>query len=145
MKKGFDYIGVGICAFCHDGKGNVVLVKRSNNARDEHGRWDIVGGGIEFGDTVEDTVHKEIKEELDTEVLGYEFLGYFDAHREYEGKQTHWVQLAFKVLINRERARIAEPHKFDDIGWFTLDALPSPMHSQFPKFFQKFKDKLKTA
>lgn len=145
IKKGFDYIGVGICAFCHDGTGKFVLVKRSMNARDEHGRWDIIGGGIEFGDTVDQTLIKEVKEEIDADVIKYEFLGFFDAHREQNGKQTHWVQLCFKVQVNPNQVKINEPHKFDDLQWFTLDSLPDPMHSQFPKFRAKFEDKLKTA
>jgi 8-oxo-dGTP pyrophosphatase MutT (NUDIX family) len=142
MKKGTDYIGVGVCCFCHDGKGNVVLIKRSVNARDEHGRWDIVGGGIEFGDTPEETVRKEVKEELDADVLDFEFMGFFDAHREHEGKPTHWVQLAFNVLVDPKQVKINEPHKFDDLGWFNFETLPTPMHSQFPKFREKFGDKL---
>lgn len=121
------------------------MVKRSNNARDEHGRWDIIGGGIEFGDTPEETIKKEIKEELDADVLDYEFLGYFDAFREQNGQPTHWVQLAFKVLVDPKQVKINEPHKFDDIGWFTLESLPAPTHSQFPKFRNKFEAKLKTA
>jgi len=143
MKKGFDYIGVGICAFCHDGNGKFVMVKRGQNARDEHGNWDIIGGGIEFGDTVEETIKKEIKEELDADVLKTEFLGYFDAHREYEGKPTHWVQLAFKVQVDPQQVKNNEPHKFDELGWFDWETLPEPRHSQFPRFFEKFEDKLK--
>jgi 8-oxo-dGTP diphosphatase len=143
MQKGIDYIGVGICAFCYDGNGKFVMVKRSNNARDEHGRWDIIGGGIEFGDTVEQTLVKEIKEELDADVKQFEFLGYFDAHREHNGKPTHWVQLAFKVLIDPKQVKINEPHKFDDLGWFDWDHVPSPTHSQFPRFIEKFGDKIK--
>jgi 8-oxo-dGTP diphosphatase len=145
MKKGIDYIGVGICAFCHDGKGNFVLLKRGQNARDEHGNWDLVGGGIEFGDSIETTIRKEVKEELDADVLKIETLGHFDAHREYQGQPTHWVQLAFLVQVDPKLVKLNEPNKFDEIGWFTLNALPSPLHSQFPKFFSLFKDKLKTT
>lgn len=145
MQKGIDYIGVGICAFCHDGNGKFVMVKRSQNARDEHGKWDIIGGGIEFGDTIEETIKKEVKEELDADILDYEFLGYFDAHREQNGKPTHWVQLAFKVKVDPKQVKLNEPHKFDDLAWFTLDTLPEPIHSQWPKFRNKFEDKLKAA
>ncbi|MBI2125690.1 NUDIX domain-containing protein [Candidatus Woesearchaeota archaeon] len=142
MKKGFDYVGVGVCCLCHDGKENIIFLKRGKNARDEHGNWDIVGGGIEFGDSIENTIHKEVMEELGSEVISYEFLGYFDAHREYDGQPTHWVQLAFKVLVNPEKVKLNEPHKFDEMGWFRLNSLPSPIHSQFPKFLEKFRDKL---
>ena len=41
------------------------MSKRSVNARDEHGKWDIGAGGIELGQTVEETLEKEIKELAD--------------------------------------------------------------------------------
>ena len=69
MKRGEDYTGVAVVYFCHDGKGNFLLNKRGVNCRDEHGTWDPGGGGIEFGDTVENSLRKEIKEEYCTDVI----------------------------------------------------------------------------
>lgn len=142
MRQGSDYIGNSVVYFCHDGKGNVLLAQRSKNTRDEQGNWDIGGGGIEFGDLAVETLKKEIKEEYCADVLGYEFLGYRDVHREHDGKKTHWIVLDFKVFINREQAKVGEPHKFDNLGWFTLENLPTPVHSQLPIFLEKYKDKL---
>ncbi len=143
MKKGEDYIGVGVVYFCHDGKGNFVMAKRSENCRDEIGNWDIGGGGVEFEDTIEDTLKKEIKEEYCSDVLNFEFLGYRDVHRENNGKKTHWLALDFKVLVDPKIVAIGEPHKFSDIGWFQLDKLPPRIHSQLPKFLELYSDKLK--
>ena len=75
MIKGLDYTGITIVYICHDGAGKYLLNKRSKNCRDEQGRWDCGGGGLEFSDTVEDTLKKEIMEEYCTEVKQYEFLG----------------------------------------------------------------------
>lgn len=142
MRKGVDYTGVTVVYFCHDGEGNVLMAKRGTNCRDEHGRWDIGGGGLEFGTTVEDTIRREIREEYGADVLGHEFLGYRDVHREHDGSATHWVALDFKVRIDRSQAVNGEPHKFDEIGWFRLDALPGPVHSQFPAFLELYRDRL---
>lgn len=144
MKKGEDYIGVTISFFCHDGTGEYVLTKRSTNCRDEHGRWDFGGGSLELHDTVENTLAKEIEEELCTDIISYEFLGYHDVHRENEGTKTHWISLDFKVLVDRSKVRNGEPHKFDEIGWFTLDALPAPLHSQAPIALELYKDTLRS-
>ncbi len=145
MQRGIDYVGVAVVYFCHDGKGNILLAKRGIKTRDEQGNWDIGGGGIEFGDTVENTLRKEIKEEYCTDVLDYEFLGYRDVHRENNNnrKKTHWITLDFKVFIDRKKAKNGEPHKFDEIGWFTFKNLPSPVHSQLPNFLKLYKDKIK--
>lgn len=81
---------------------------------------------------------KEIKEEYCAEVLNYEFLGYRDVFRSQNGAKTHWLALDFKVLVNRELVANGEPHKFDEIKWFTLDNLLNNLHSQLPVFFQKY-------
>lgn len=119
------------------------MAKRSNNARDEHGRWDIGGGGIEFGDTIENTVRKEIQEEYCTDVLNSEFLGYRDVHREHQGRPTHWVALDFKVRVDPVKVTNGEPHIFEEVKWFTFDALPKNLHSQLPNFFNLYDRKLK--
>ncbi len=142
MTKGFDYIGNSVIYFCHDGQGNVLFAKRSQNARDEKGIWDIGGGGIEFGETVEQTLRKEIKEEYNADVISFEFLGFRDVHREIDGQKSHWIALDFKVLIDPSGVKIGEPEKFDEIGWFTIDNPPQPGHSQFPEFLEKYREKL---
>ncbi|MCE9549207.1 NUDIX domain-containing protein, partial [Candidatus Nomurabacteria bacterium] len=137
MQKGFDYTAVGVVYFCHDGAGNVLFNKRGVNCRDEQGTWDIGGGALEHHDAVEDTLRKEIKEEYGTDVLEYEFLGYRDIHKETNGKKTHWVILDFKVLVDKNKAKNGEPHKFDAVEWFTLSNLPSPLYPQLPGFLEK--------
>lgn len=142
LKKGQDFIGVTVVYFCHDGKGKFLMAKRSQNARDEHGRWDIGGGGLDFGSTVIDQLRQEISEEYCTDVLEHEFLGYRDVHREHQGHPTHWIALDFKVKVDPSKAAIGESHKFDEIGWFTLGKLPEDLHSQLPEFLEKYQEKL---
>lgn len=142
MRKGIDYTGISIVFFCHDGNGNYLLNKRSSNCRDEHGCWDPGGGGLEFGDDVIQTLKKEIEEEYCTEILEYEFLGYRDVHRKNNGKKTHWIALDFKVLVDRSKVKNGEPHKFEKLDWFSLDQLPSKLHSQFPFALKKYRHKL---
>lgn len=142
LKKGVDFVGVTVISFCHDGHGNVFLNKRSVNCRDEHGRWDLCGGGVDFGDAILATMRKEICEEYSTDVLSSEFLGYRDIFREQNGVKTHWVQLNFKVLIDRAKAKNGEPHKFDDMQWFPIGKFPTPMHSQFAGYWEEYKDRL---
>ena len=142
MQKGIDHTGVTVVFFCHDGNGNVLLSKRGQNSRDERGTWDAGGGALELHDTVENTLRKEIKEEYCTDVLDYEFMGYRDVHRESDGKKNHWIALDFKVLVDKNMARNGEPHKLDEVKWFHVGDFPSPLHSQFPGFLAKYKDKL---
>jgi ADP-ribose pyrophosphatase YjhB (NUDIX family) len=142
MKKGVDYPGVTVSFFCHDGKGKYVLAKRGQNCRDEQGKWDFGGGGVDLHVGVEETLRNEIKEEMCADVLEYEFLGYRDVHRVNEGQKTHWISLDFRVRVDPAQVKLGEPHKFDDQGWFTIDNLPMPWHSTLAQELEKYRDKL---
>ncbi|MBP9700616.1 NUDIX domain-containing protein [Candidatus Woesebacteria bacterium] len=142
MQVGIDYTGVCVVFLCHDGKGNILLSLRGKNCRDEQGAWDPGGGALEFGDSVEETLRKEIKEEYASDVLDYESLGYMDVHRSLNGKPTHWIALCFLVRVDRKQVKNNEPHKLDAVEWFTLDSLPTPLHSQLPAFLAKYEEKL---
>jgi ADP-ribose pyrophosphatase YjhB (NUDIX family) len=142
MTKGIDFIGVAVVFACHDGNGNFLFSKRSKECRDEHGTWDPGGGGVEFGDTIEDTLRKEIKEEYCADVLDAEYLGFREVYREQDGVKSHWIAFDYKVLVDPSQVQNGEPHKMDELAWYRLDALPTPMHSQWDIFFDLHKEKL---
>ncbi len=142
MQKGIDYVGVTVSYLCHDGKGNYVMNKRSANCRDEHGAWDFGGGGLDFGDTVEKTLIKEIQEEFCATPLSYKFLGYFDIFREQNDVATHWLSLVFIVELNHDDVQNGEPHKFDEIKWVKLDSIPQPLHTAWQYVLPKIIDQL---
>jgi 8-oxo-dGTP diphosphatase len=142
MQKGFDYIGVGVSYYCHDGNGRYVMNKRGMNSRDEHGAWDFGGGGIDFGEKVEETLRRELKEEYCVENIQYSFLGFNDNFREIGGRKVHWIQFHYLVLVDPQEVRNGEPEKHDEIAWFTLDNLPQPLHSQTLKELEIYRDKL---
>lgn len=145
LKKGIDCIGVCVVYYCHDGKGNLLLTKRSALARDEQGTWDIGGGAVEIFDTIEETLRKEIKEEFMTDVVSFEFLNYRDVHRHLaNGQKTHWLALDFIVEIDPTLVQIGEPDKFDEMRWVTLGKLPQPLHPQLMISIEKNKTKLLT-
>ena len=136
VKRGVDCIGVGCIFVCHDGQKRFVLHKRSVNCRDEHGRWDCGGGALEFGEEFEDAVRREVQEEYCADALEITLCGTHNVLRDRNGTPTHWVVLTFAVRVDVTQVKIGEPHKMDDIGWFTLDTLPSPMHSKIQKDFE---------
>lgn len=145
MNIGTDYIGVTVVYFCHDGKGNFVMARRSEQARDDQGKWDIGGGKIEPHDSVEDSLRREIKEEYCADVIDFKFLGYRDVHRMTpDGHPTHWIALDHAVLVDPSQVKNGELHKFTDLQWFTLDSRPGDeeLHSQLPTFFSNYSDAL---
>lgn len=142
--KGIDYTGVCVVFACHDGQGRYVMDKRSMKARDEQGTWEFGGGGLEFGEQVEDMVRKEVLEEIGADVMSMEFLGYRDVHRNPGGVKTHWIGLDFRVLVDPSQVRNREPDKFDDVAWFTVQEIVAMdnLQSQMQYFMNKYCEQL---
>lgn len=138
MEKGIDYTGITISFYCHDGAGNYVMHRRNERCRDEHGRWDFGGGGLKFGETFEECLYREIKEEYGTVPLACTYMGHDEVFRVHDERQTHWIGFRYKVHVDRDTVINGEPHKHDMIEWVTLDALPSPLHSQLPNQLTKY-------
>lgn len=138
-------IRIGVSFFCHDGAGKFLIAKRSANARDEQGTWENGGGGLKFGETVEDGVRREIKEEYCAVPLGMEFLGYRDILREEESAKTHWIMFDFKVLVDPKQVQIGEPYKCDELRWVRLEEIgrfPESLHRYFKLSFDKYLPRL---
>lgn len=112
-------------------------MRRGLKARDEQGRWDICGGAVEFGESIDDAIRREVAEELCAKAQEIDFMKVYDAHREHDGMPTHWIALVHAVKVDPKDVKIGEPHKIDEIGWFTSENLPEPLHSQFHKSFDE--------
>ena len=127
------------CVFvCHDGSGAVLLARRSAGACDEPGTWDTGAGALEFGETFEAAVTREVREEYATEPREISLLGVRNVVR--AEPPSHWVALVFAVAVDRDSVAIGEPHKFDELGWFHPGALPSPRHSQLESTLELYGD-----
>lgn len=117
------------CVFvCHDGEGRILLARRGAGARDEPGTWDTGAGALEHGETFEEAVTREVREEYSTVPLRITTIGVRNVLR----GSSHWVAVINAVQVDPAEVAIGEPHKFDELGWFRPDELPAPLHSQLP-------------
>ncbi|GAA1029099.1 hypothetical protein GCM10009557_16420 [Virgisporangium ochraceum] len=125
------------CVFvCHDGSGRVLLARRAAGARDEPGTWDTGAGALEHGETFEAAVAREVGEEYGAQPRKVELIGVRNVLR---GRPTaHWVAIVFAVEVDPTRVHIAEPHKFDRLGWFDPNEPPAPVHSQLNATLELF-------
>jgi len=127
------------CVFiCHDGAGRILLARRSAGARDEPGTWDTGAGALEFGETFEAAVTREVKEEYATDPQEISLLGVRNVVR--TEPLSHWVAVVFAVRVDPATVTIGEPHKFDELGWFDPAALPAPLHSQLEPTLELFRE-----
>ncbi len=128
MKKGIDYIGVAVCFMCHDGQGKFLFARRGPRARDEQGKWEVPAGGVEFGETVEEALHRELKEELCATPRKVEFMGQEEFIKTFDGVTRHWITFTYLVEVDPNEVAIGEPEMCDGLTWTTLDEMPEPAH-----------------
>lgn len=145
MQAGFDYPGICVTFYCHDGRGKWLFHKRSAKVRDEQGAWDNGGGGLEFGETVRDGMLRELREEYGCRGVVEVELPPVTIIREHEGRKTHWVAHGAIMRVDPSEVILGDPESMDELGWFPLHALPSPLHQgseiqirQHKQFFDRY-------
>ncbi len=113
--------GVGCGAAIVRG-GRLLLVERRKIP--EAGHWNLPGGKVDFLERVEAAVLREIREEVGVELQ----LGPLLCVTEMIGADgQHWVSPIYRATIAAGEPVNREPDKIAAIGWFPLDAPPSPL------------------
>lgn len=117
----FPRVGVGAMIF--DEAGRIFLGKRGQKARNEQGTWELPGGAVDYGETLEAAILREVEEETGLTIRITQLLGAFDHILETE----HWVAVVYIAEWVAGNATVREPEKCDAVDWFFLDALPAPL------------------
>jgi len=125
MKRGIDYIGVGVGAILVDDEGRVFLARRGPRAKNERGLWEFPGGSVEFGEKLADALRREMREEYGVEIVVGELLDVVDHILPEEGQ--HWVSPTFICTIISGEPIIREPGKCTEIGWFNPNEIPDDL------------------
>ena len=145
MTPGVDFTGITVTFFCHDGSGNVLFARRSEKCRDEHHRWEVGGGRLEYGEDPREAVLREVREEYGVEGVIEHTLPAISLRREHNGSQTHWIALPFVIRIPRAEVRIGEPEYISEVAWHTLDALPDPLHTGLAAIVERMGDTIRAC
>ena len=120
MVKGKDYIGVGVGAFVLNDKNELLLLKRNSGA--EKGTWSIPGGSVEFNETIEAAVIREIKEEVNLDIKVIKLLTI--VNHIIPTEKVHWVSVEFLCEIIGGELKNMEPLKHTDMRWFNISDFP---------------------
>ena len=125
MKRGIDYIGVGVGAIIVNERGELFLARRGPLAKNERGLWEFPGGSVEFGEKLADALQREIFEEYGMEIVVGELLDVVDHILPDEGQ--HWVSPTYLCRPAAGEPKIKEPGKCTEIGWFAPGRLPADL------------------
>jgi mutator protein MutT len=113
---------VGCGAVILNADNQLFLARRGPEARNERHKWEFPGGGVEFGELLEEALVREVMEEYGFMIEVEELLDVVN-HIIPDEKQ-HWVSPTFLCRYKTGIPRIREPHKCEAIGWFPLDRIP---------------------
>lgn len=101
----------------------ILLIQRLTEP--EAGCWGIPGGKVDWLETVEHAVVREIREEVGIELAGISFLCLMNQIDAARG--VHWVAPIYLATDFAGSPRICEPHKHAGLAWCALDAPPAPL------------------
>ncbi|MBV6812775.1 NUDIX domain-containing protein [Xanthomonas campestris pv. passiflorae] len=117
---------VGCGAFIQRADGRLLLVLRGRAP--EHGHWGLPGGKVDWMETVEATVVREVLEETGLQVHLQRVLCVVSHFEPDMDPPQHWVAPVYLASIQGpEQAVLREPQVLLELGWFALDALPTPL------------------
>lgn len=125
-----------MCLLVHD---NCILVADANTLKGKEGGRKIVpgnfyrvlGGSINFDETAENGVRREIREELQSEIENLERIDVVENLFTYAGERGHEIvflfkgQLAKKELCEKNSIHIDEDEYEFDARWIPIDELLS--------------------
>jgi 8-oxo-dGTP diphosphatase len=111
-------VGVGILLV--DESGRLLLTLRRRPP--EVGCWSIVGGKLDFLETLEQCALRETLEEVGAAISIDSLLCVTDHLLPGEGQ--HWVSPAFLARVSSRDTRNCEPEKTQEVRWFPIDELP---------------------
>lgn len=96
----------------------ILLARRSLQSRGQPGKWENAGGEVDFNESNEDAIKREIKEELGVEFVIDKIL-LEDKFK--SGKDDWYVVLYGGSIIGEPAAMI--PEETSEIRWFNISEL----------------------
>jgi mutator protein MutT len=136
MRAGIDHIGVGVGAALFNEQGEVFMMRRGPLAKNEVGAWMFPGGTVEFGESLETAIKREVLEELNIAIIVTDQLPAADHILPAENQ--HWVTTIFMAENITDQPQIQEPEKCDMAEWFPLTQLPTPIAKASQKAIDYF-------
>ncbi len=123
---------VVLCLFRHEGR---ILVGEGYDGVKQEAFLRPIGGSVEFGETAEDALRREIREELQAEVTGLVRLGVLENIFTWEGTPGHEVVAVYDAhfvdptFYEMDRLPLHEDVWGSEARWISLaDRPPIPLY-----------------
>ena len=101
----------------------LLIIKRNENDVLYPGAWEFPGGHLEKGETLKDTLKRELEEEIG---FANEFepliTNYYDEIKEKNGLLVHDIEIDFIIDIDSSKIKINLSDEHCDYKWVTKDS-----------------------
>lgn len=109
------------CIMREGGQEILLSMRRAPGVPGLHGKWELPGGKVEFGETPEQTIVREIREELDLRVVPRRLLPYLHTNVwEYEHALQHVVLACYECELENTPSHILRQ---EDARWFHINQI----------------------
>lgn len=111
--------------------GEILFVRRSENDSFLPGSWELPGGGVEYGENMEKTLRREIKEEcgLDAEV-GFP-LAVSDYYMQDDKKEIQRVEIIFLCKLLNLAQTVVVSREHSEYKWVSSNKINSSKPSSY--------------
>lgn len=135
-EQGYPEVTVGVLVFNQDGK---IFLMTSPKWQ---GKYSIAGGHIEYGERIEETAKREIKEETGLDIFNIQFLMVQECiFSEEFYKKKHFVFLDY-IAKTKDTNVVLDRREGIEYIWATIDeALKLPLNPYTKNTILKYKKK----
>jgi len=109
-------ISVAVKAIILNDEGKILAIRRSATDPSRPLTWDVPGGEVEEGEDLEESILREIKEEVGITVSNIEI---FDAVGSYNKKGEYWIGIGYKAKAIETNVILSFEH--DQYEWLTKE------------------------
>ena len=124
--------------------GDRLFLSQGYDAVKQQAFYRALGGGVDFGETSEQALHREFKEELQAELTNVQYLGCLESIFTFQGKQGHEViQLYQCDFVDRqfykvEQLSFVEGNRKKAAMWVDISRFESGELILFPDGFMEY-------
>lgn len=124
-----------VAAIIFNDKGEVLLQRRK-----DVGKWGLLSGHVEFGESVTEAMLREIKEETDTAATIQRLIGIYSSPASqtyhYVQRTVQYVTAYFEARLLTEISAGFTNDETAELRYFATDQLPAEMAQVNPHWLQ---------
>lgn len=133
-----------VSAIIFNHKREILMQRRKDTQK-----WCIISGHVEFGETVEEAIVREVKEEINVDSEVVRLIGVYSspdyATYHYGQRTVQYVVTYFEVKLKEPVQQGLTNDESEEVAYFSLDKLPSPMDLINPNWLKDALDSRSVA